>query len=186
MLDSYSRGEVIWLLSLTRDQAIEMDSNHRDSCAGLAASNESGGSISAVAQSVPTIARWADVQRARRDVIREKEGLAILQLRAGGFSEREIAKLSDRDRLALRRRWHATVLEILDRLGGPGQDEGTTSRIDSCLKCGEHPRVQLLPVKARTRGGWKIVSKGRQASVCRTCLSPELASRIVDELAHAA
>lgn len=107
---TYTRDGVILMLSLSREEAIE-----RDARAGLADGDDSRPAGEGAA--LPLIARWNDVQRARAETIREKDGLAILQLRAYGMTEEDIAGLSGRHRLAVRRRWHATVDEILERLG---------------------------------------------------------------------
>lgn len=183
-MSSYTRGEVVFLLSLSRDQAIDMDASQRDSCADLKHDDE-GGRITGAVETIPVIARWVDVQRVKRKLIADKEALAIMQLRAGGYSERTIAELSGRDRMAVRRRWHATIDEIWQSLGGAEPDM-TLSHIDLCLKCGLHPRVRLAAVKRRVRGGWKELLPERQASCCATCLDPMLSPRIIRALAAAA
>lgn len=185
MIGSYTRGEVVWLLSLTREQAIDMDATQRDSCAGLADDTDLLGGTGEPSQ-LPTIARWHDVQRAKREVVRAKEGLASLQLRAHGYSERELAKLFNRDRLALRRRWHASIEEIIERLGGVGFEEPALSHIDLCLHCGKQPRAYLGAVTIKVKGGRRTVQAARYASVCSSCLSPELSGRIIQKVASAA
>jgi hypothetical protein len=181
----YTRGEVLFLLSLTHEQAIDLDAFPRDSCAGLSDDDISSGG-GGDDEPLYVIARWTDVQRVKRLVVREKESLAVLQLRTSGFSESEIARLSGRDRLAVRRRWHATVDEILERLGGAREDDSVVSIVSACLKCGLHPRVRLAAVKRRVRGGWKVIQDERQASVCAGCITAELRPRMLRESAAAA
>jgi hypothetical protein len=186
MISSYRRSEVVFLLSLTREQAIDLDAVPRDSCTDLRGTTDAVTESAADTDRLPVIARWLDVQRARQSVIADKEAVAILQLRAGGFSERELVRLTGNERLSLRRRWHATIDEILEKLGGEAEEPTATSRIAMCLKCGKRPRVRLSEVKTRIKGGWRIDAPGRHASVCAECLSPELLPRIQGELAQAA
>ena len=176
-MGSYSPTEVIWLLSLTRSDAITIDEGFRDSCLGLVAALQ-GAALSAEGPPVPTIARWNDVHRARTAIIDAKQAVAILQLRASGFSERELARLSDNSRLAVRRRWRTPVDEIIARLGGGDDSTPMLSHVDLCLACGEQPRIRLQPVRRRVKGGWETTQEGRMASVCLECLRPELLPRI--------
>ena len=186
----YTRGEVLFLLSLSHDQALELDATPADSCSQLTGKDEPGKGKSkskSAEVSLPVVVRWADVQRAKRQLVAHKEGLALVQLRAAGYSESELARLTGRDRLAVRRKWRVTVDEIIDQLGGPEPaDTGVTSRVSACIRCGEKPRVRLGAVKRRVRGGWKVVQEERQASVCEDCLAPEFHARMLQKPALAA
>lgn len=179
-LDHYTRHEVIYLLSLTREDAIDASCGQRDSLAGLA-SLDSGLHAQRSAEDAPVmlIARWGEVRRARDEIVRAKEGAMIIQLRAAGFPEVEIAKLMGHARLTVRRRQRATVDEILDRLGGPPPDPPPVlANPDLCVKCAQHPRVRLEAVRVRIRGGWRTVEPARQAAVCVECLRPGLRHRV--------
>lgn len=184
MQGSYTRGEVVFLLSLSRDQAIDMDAHPRDSCAGLSDDHESGGGDDD--SGVMVIARWLDVQRAKKAIVRDKESLAILQLRAGGFGERELGRLMGTGQMAVRRRAHATVTEILEHLGGATWETDPDSRVDACLACGSAPRIRLAAVRRRVRGGWVEVLPERQSSVCTACLDDKFDFRNMGRLATAA
>lgn len=162
-----------------------MDAGFRDSCAGMSSTDITTGE--AEHDPLMVVVRWNDVQRARRLVIRDKQAAAVAQLRAGGFSEVELAKLTGHDRLAIRRRWHAAVEEILAVLGGDyGGDHPALSTIATCLKCGNAPRVRLSEVRVKVKGGWRIDQPERHASCCRSCLDPRLIPRIVEQIAAAA
>lgn len=181
----YTRGEVLQLHGMSHQQAIDADAVPRDSCAGLSKdSHPTPGDLED--RPVPVIARWTDVKRAEARVASDRDALAILQLRASGFSEREISRLSGRERVAVRRSFHATIAEILVELGEGREEPLQLSRQDACLRCGIYPRVRLAAVNRRVRGGWKEIRAERQASVCHVCIDGGLASRIMGAEAVAA
>lgn len=114
---AYTRIEVILLLSLSREEAIARDASQHDSCAGRADSDDDTRTArSAAVAAVQTLARWHDVQRARAGAIRENAAL------------HEIAQQLGRHRPAARRRWHATVDEILERLNSSTTDRRPIKR----------------------------------------------------------
>lgn len=179
-MTTYTRGEVIWLLSLSRDDAVDLDATPPDSCSHLRGSGDAA-APETDDDRLPVVARWLDVQRARGAILADKRSVASLQLYASGFSDREVANMLGQDRMAVRRKWRATVDEILEFLGGVVEPDPALSHLDLCLRCGQNVRVRLGAVKVRVRGGWRIDQPERQASVCRACLHPGLHSRIVGE-----
>lgn len=187
-VDYYTRREVVELNSLTREQAIDRAVGTRDSLQGLSDS-DSALHVKRGAEdaAVPFLARWSEVRRARDEIEAAKEGMAILQLRAAGFPEAEIARLMNRDRLAVRRRQRVAIDEILAALGGEAPDVAPViANPDACLKCGQAPRVRLREVATRVRGGWRVDQPERQASVCYRCLAPDLHYRVMREGMRAA
>lgn len=174
---------------MTRQDAIDHDSSWPDSVARLQASDDAGGALGSGEDGppLPTILRWHDVQDARKRVVRGKEAMHITQLRLGGFNELELARIAGKDRLALRRRWHASIQDIMDELGAVASEpEALSDGVSPCLRCGERPRVRLAAV-----GLGVARDAERLASTCVHCLTPDLIHRVdafpvVGELATAA
>jgi DNA-directed RNA polymerase specialized sigma24 family protein len=113
----YSVGEVVWLLQMSHQEAIDYDADPRDSCADLSEDPQGGGSADAD-PSLFVVLRWHDVHDAAKRVATKKENAHIVRLRAEGFTEEEVARVMDCDRRTLRRRFRATVAEIVAELGG--------------------------------------------------------------------
>jgi DNA-binding NtrC family response regulator len=115
----YSAGEVRWLLAMRRDEAIEADQPP-----SFLSQPDGGGDA---ASRLPTIARWADVQRARRVVMNRRragaqareadEALAAAKLTAMGATEREVADRLDLAQRTINRRLRSFVDEVLEVLG---------------------------------------------------------------------
>lgn len=187
-MDYYTRREIVQLLSLTREEAVDIAAGMRDSLAGLSDPDVALHVTREGADTtVPILARWAEVRQARNRIAKAKDGAMILQLRAAGFPETEIARLMDGDRLAVRRRQRVAIDEILAALGGEAPDATpVVANPDACLKCGQAPRVRLREVVTRVRGGWRVDQPERQASVCHRCLSIDLRFRAMHKGSRAA
>lgn len=115
MSASYSQGEVLWLLSMSREEAILCDAVPRDSCADLAA--DDGGHAPSADPSLPVIARWWDVRRARDRIRLSKEQEMAARLRAEGFTERELASVLGCSQPTAHRRVSVTLRELVRELG---------------------------------------------------------------------
>lgn len=113
----YTVGEVLWLLQMTRQEAIDYDASPKDSCADLSEDPYGGGSANAD-PSLFVICRWHDVHDARKRVVRRKGDEFIIRLRAEGFTELEIVRLARVPQATMRRRFRATLAEIVTELGG--------------------------------------------------------------------
>jgi hypothetical protein len=171
----YSRGEVLWLLSLSHDDAIEYDAVPHDSCASLAGDRAGN---SADDNGLPVIVRWNDVRRARQQV-RERKGFEqVMRLRAAGFTEVEVARICGVGRLNVHRSLRIGLQELVMELGVREQPDALPVT-PTCLQngCGE-PRVYLRPIKRRVKGGWRTTKPGRYAAVCVEHLDDELRARI--------
>lgn len=186
MVDGYTRGEVAWLLSLTREEAVQQDACQSDSLAHLA-DEDASDSHTATHEWDPvmTIARWNDVHRARQRAIARlmlddglppatvHEELVIVTLRSWGLTEREVADLVGVDRFAARRQFGGMLARVLDELGGEKiADEQMLARgHDACMKCGVGPRLRSATKARRTVEGRRTtVVIERQTSLCAVCL----------------
>lgn len=118
----YTVGEVLWLLQMTHQEALDYDSVPKDSCADLSEDPQGGGSADAD-PSLFVVLRWHDVHDAAKRVRISKENTHILKLRACGYTEEEVSERVELDRRTLRRRFRASVNEILAELG---TDTGVT------------------------------------------------------------
>jgi hypothetical protein len=174
----YTRGEVLWLLSITYEEAVDLDAMPRDSCAGL---SDTGAAPTPLdASPLMVVLRWIDVHAARRAILSTKLERMVLRLRAEGFTEREIAAIITTPKTTVRRRFDATITELVRLLGeGPPSHDPIPMRA-SCLTCGQAPRVRLDPVLRKRKGKWRVIrgGEGRLARVCADCLREELTSRI--------
>lgn len=113
----YTVGEVLWLLQMSRQEAIEYDAVPKDSCADLSEDPQGGGSADAD-PSLFVVLRWHDVHDAAKRVSIRKENAHIIRLRAVGYTEEEVSARLSLDRRTLRRRFRATLAEIVAELGG--------------------------------------------------------------------
>jgi hypothetical protein len=172
----YSRGEVLWLLSITYDEALGLDAVPRDSCLTFG----DVGSSTALIEDSPllTVLRWHDVHAARRRILATKLERLVVRLRAAGFTERDIATVIATPKTTVRRHFDATLNEIIRLLGEGDSSSDPHAVTASCLTCGQHPRVRLEPVLRKRRGKWRIATPARTARVCATCLRPELRRRL--------
>jgi hypothetical protein len=172
----YTVGEVVFLLGLTERQALSEDAVFR-SC--LANVNQDGFSPSTAHTEwdpIPTYARWSEVHRARLRAIPEGLELdrAIVDLRARGFTEREIGEQLDVSQPTVHRHFRARLRAIIDELGGVLEPEDRTSIVSACMVCGARPRARLAAV-VRKRSGRapKEVRPERYSSLCVDCTPAE-------------
>ena len=107
-------GEVVWLLALSRKDAIEED------LPGSSLLQPDGGSSETTR--VPTLARWSEVRTVRDRVARRKRDVAATELVAQGYSQGEVAALQGVSQQTISRRFRATAEEIVALLNGaPGR-----------------------------------------------------------------
>jgi hypothetical protein len=171
--EGYSRNEVAFLLSLSHDEAIEHASQLQSSLGKL--SEEGHQSFEPEGSDVPFIARWAEVNRARERIVKHKNDLALLQLRLQDHTEKEISVLLNMNVRTAGRRWRATLLEIMEALGG----EKTATimpldHIDLCLKCGEQPRTRTTKrTRVWVNEKWRWKRTDRPSSMCAQCLEQQ-------------
>ena len=172
----YTRQEVVWLLGISREQAIEYDASQRDSLAGLTTNGPS--THQAGDGELPAIVRWHDIQAARRRITDGKHAQYVLEHACQGESTREIARAVGVSHMTVHRRFKASLDELLAELGADSVDEAL-SILPTCLigGCGG-PRVRLEPVLRRVKGGWKTVLPERVASVCAEHLRPDFVGRL--------
>lgn len=185
-MDGYTRGEVAWLLGLTREEAILQDACQADSLAHLA-DEDASDSHTATQEWDPvmTVARWDDVHRARTRVLAQRlldDGLSvdevrmelvIAYLRAWGIGEYDVARLVGIDRYAARRRFSGLLRYVLDELGGEkARDEAMLERrADACMRCAARPRIRWeKKVRKMVDGRKTTVRVERQTSLCAECL----------------
>lgn len=175
MAAHYTPGEVLWLLQMGRTEAIDYDAHPRDSCADLSSDPHGGGSSSE--DQLPVIARWLDVQRARQAIASHKADAVVLELRANGFTEEEVARLVDLSQPTVNRRFRASLGELVEALGAT--DEAMAAPVVSmCLTCGEHARVRLREVRRKVKGGYRIVHASKLSACCVFCLTEPLVRRV--------
>lgn len=180
--DLYSRGEVAFLLSLTRDDAIDEDASQADSLSRCTPDGPGSTTSHEEWDPVFTIARWNEVHAAKACIVKTKVELAVLELRVGGHTEQELADHLGIHRLAGRRRFGASLDELLELLGGEAlPDDSPAAAEDACLSCALGPRVRLRAKRRRVRGGWKVIRPERQAAVCRDCLREDLQSEVLSK-----
>jgi hypothetical protein len=125
----YTRSEVAWLLGLDREEAIDFDAVPRDS---LRQSEESlAGNAE---ETLFAIARWHDVHAARRAITRDNVIREVMKLRANHFTEHEIAVMVGLNRSTVRRRYIATLDQLLEHLGEQ-VDPPRFSTVPTCIAC---------------------------------------------------
>lgn len=168
----YSRNEVAFLLSLSHEEAVERTFPVGSSLRKLSDESEGYG-FCAEDHDVPLIARWAEVDRAKRRIIANKESIALMQLRLQGYTDEEVAGMLGLGRRTVGRRWRATFAEILESLGGEAESIVLAlDHIDLCLKCGHNPRGRVV---RRTRlwinDAWRWKTVERSSSICTPCLA---------------
>jgi hypothetical protein len=165
----YSLGEVLYLLSLSHEDAIDDDAGQADSCAQFTEDGHAPATAHEEWDPVMTIARWWDVRRARDRVARTKLEQEVVQLRVAGFGEHELAGLLGLSRATARRRFRASVEEILHELGGEVDQTERISIPSACLTCGDRPRARLAPVTRRHGRGRRTIRPERSSSLCEPC-----------------
>jgi hypothetical protein len=184
----YGRKEVIWLLSLSKDDALEYDTSP-PSLLGRVSSDEITASGVDDDSDLFVVVRWRDVQLARKAVRATPEQQQILNRRVAGETEAEIATKVGTSDTTVRRRFASTLDSIMVVLGGDVDEEQDTteSQVSACLNCGERPRARAPAVYRRRRGQPpEEVQAERQLSVCATCAraaarrSGEAPPRLID------
>lgn len=203
-MDGYTRGEVAWLLGLTREEAILEDACQPDSLAHL--SDEDASDSHTATQEwdpVMTVARWSDVHHARTRVLARRllddgleprvvhEELVIVTLTTWGVAGPEVAALVGLDRFSARRRFTGLLRYILDELGGEKEHDAAmlARAADACLRCGRDERIRSQQkVRKLVDGQRRRVTVEYQTSLCRGCLTealqrdPKLRKRIVQRV----
>jgi hypothetical protein len=177
VLVGYTRNEVAFLLSLDHGEAVEHAAGLRDSIGRLGGDESHGHSMDD--SEAPFIARWAEVNAAAARIRVNKEHIALTQLRLQGYTDEEVAAKLGLGRRTVGRRWKATLLEILETLGGEAEESVSLDHIDMCLKCGENPRGRVTKrTRVWTGNGWRRKLVERPSSMCTRCLG-EADARIV-------
>lgn len=181
---TYTRGEVIFLFGISREDALLADAVPKSS-ANLSG-NESSAAIAAYdTVHVSTLARWTEVHQARRRVIARflaEDGadrrevllqLVITVLRSWGLNGPEVAEIVGMDRFRAARRFTALLAAVLDELGGeaPELPDRLDAPVPACLRCGRAPRIRSQEhVRRLVDGARRRVTIDRQTSLCATCL----------------
>lgn len=129
----YSVGEVLFLRSLSREEAIDCDASPPDSLARFVA-GDAGAGGSSEGPALPVVARWWDVHRAAATVRRRKAGPSELELRLAGYTRAEIAEVTGESIETIRKRTHVEVDEIMAELGSI---DPVRSAIDAALERAE-------------------------------------------------
>lgn len=167
----------MWLLSITRSEALDLDATPRDSCSSLSA--DDGGHSASPETTLPVLLRWHDVHAARRKIAGGKMQTLVLRLRGHGYTQREIAAVFEEPKTTMRRRYDATVTEIVKFLGQV-DDEDLHPTINACLICGVRPRVRLAAeFRIRKNGRKREIHPERPSTVCELCLSPVLGRMVL-------
>lgn len=170
----YTVGEIVFLLSLDSDEAVEEDSRFRSCLAQITPDGELAPSTSAEYDPVPTFARWSEVHGARYRVMKSKLGEAVLELRLAGYTERELAPVLGISQPTVHRHFRARLAEIIVELGGVVELDERTSSVPACLLCAQRPRARLAARTMKVAGRKRLIAE-RQSSLCRDCHpSPEL------------
>ena len=167
--DAYTAGEVVWLLGLTREEVVLED------LPGSVLGQLDGGGESD-GHRIPTLARWAEVHRARDRVIRRRaiveaasREFEALRLVARGYTQQEAAAIAKTSQPTVSRRARAALREVLAELGGElVEDRGDLRSL--CLSCGTRPRARVPAVK-RARPGMEalVVRPERPIGLCTEC-----------------
>lgn len=180
----YTRGEVLYLLSLKREDAIDEDAGQPDSCAMLSP-DDLPSTTHAEWDPVFAIARWHDVQGAKRRLEKRWErvhaelGLEIVELRAREATEEQVAELVGLHRLAARRRFHATLEDIMRELGGAAETAERTSAVSACMKCARRPRARRRELVRKRKGRPPQITPERMSSLCWDCAPQVVRQRLI-------
>jgi hypothetical protein len=128
--DSYTPGEVSWLLSMNGEEAEDGDwiSGEEQARARDVHSLRSTGQWGAGDESgLPVIARWHDVRRARDEVIERRAGRAVAQLSRGGFTQQQIAERAGVHQATVSRKLKVRRDDLLAELHDPDAEEDDQS-----------------------------------------------------------
>lgn len=182
---AYTRGEVTFLLGITRDDALISEAMPR-SCANFSGNESSAAVLAYDDVQLSALVRWDEVHAARRRVIArrlQEEGvprgeivrqLTIAVLRSWGVGGPEAAAMLGMDRFVADRRFRGLIGEILDELGGEVADgpERLDAPVPACMRCGQAPRVRSrVEVRRLVDGVRRRRVLERQTSLCAGCLA---------------
>lgn len=180
----YTRGRVAYLLSLSREDAIDEDACQPDSLARCAPGGPGSPTTHEEWDPPFAIAEWHDVHRAKDRVIRRgraAEGALALELQLRGHTAREVGELLKASHVTAWRRARGLLDLILDELGGEASTAAAqTSQVEACLKCGTRPRARLRGRYRHVRGVGKVQTRPeRQVGLCEECLPERLRGDVV-------
>jgi hypothetical protein len=173
MAGLYSEGEVAWLMSISRRDAIGFDAYPRSQVARFSPGGHAHTAVDPTISPVPTIARWHDVRAARERVVTDHRDRILIFLRTLEFTEREVAEFFELSKSAIHQRFRARFDDILAVLGGAATPPERTSQVSACMRCGERPRVRVAARRRRVRGGWFTIAPERLGSLCWECWPPD-------------
>lgn len=159
----YQRSEVIYLRGLGPDAHADDPDCECGRCEarylsqGWKDSLLQGDGGSNAEETLPLIARWHDIKAAMLTVTKEKRDREVMQLRASGYTEDDIARITGLSRSMVRRRFEAKVVELIEELGGEYVEPPRVSVPSKCLECGVGERVYLVPTfgEVWTCIGWR-------------------------------
>lgn len=173
----YTMGEVVWLLSLSADDARKHDQGLGSTLAGATSTGPSSGSSDG--PDLPAIVRWHDVQAARNRVVIEKRDQEIVKYRTAGMTEEEIAIKVELDQSTVNRRFRAKLREILAVLGPLETEDQVLPYPNACLSCAARPRARARSVRADENGWWEALNDERELALCAVCLPPGSRQRLM-------
>lgn len=165
-------GEVVWLLGLSRHQAIEEDAP------GSSLGHLDGGG--GEHHGIPTVARWSEVHAAKSRLVARARNRAraaldtfAMELRGRGYTESEVADLVGSSQQSVNRHFKIGLRELLDELEvDPFDTSPAMSRISMCLRCGVRPRARRAAVFQKVPGSPpREVQPERHLSVCARCVA---------------
>lgn len=170
----YRPGEVLWLLSITREEAIDHDASPGCGVGNLSGDTTSHTSSLEEDRPLLAIVRWWDVHTARLRVVSGQSRQDVLDARAAGLTEHATSQVTGLPVSTARRRFEQTLTLLVDELNGAHEDNAIPSCREMCMVCAQRPRCRTTTTATRPKGGWRY----RQSSVCAKCLRPELADRL--------
>jgi hypothetical protein len=168
----YTVAEVAFLLALSHEDAIDISVAWSDSLAKCTHDGPAAPTTSEDWDPPMLIARWHDVQAAKRRAQIGKLRLEILRLRVAGYTELEVAQLVGLGKKTAARRFRASLDEILEELGGVATNvDAPTSSVPACMSCATRPRTRRTRMVVRLRGTrYRRVLEEGQSSLCAPCL----------------
>lgn len=115
----YTELEVVWLLSIDRETARNIDAEPADSFPDLLRSNYQSGALCASDERpLLTVLRWHDVHDARERIspLIDED---VLELRLEGLGEDQVALVLERSQQTVSRLWLSSVDSIVRELNSP-------------------------------------------------------------------
>lgn len=180
-IGGYTVGELVFLLSLSVEEALAESERFRSCLAQVTADGDLAPAAPAELDPIPTFARWSEVRRARFRVVKGRLEAQVIDLRLAGFTEREVAEQLGISDTTVHRQFRARLDDIIELLGGvvAREDDERTSMVPACMVCAARPRARLAARRRRVRGGWKVLTPERLSSLCRECTPEERRDRLV-------